>query len=173
MSHARRALVALVLIAAVAGQAGLVKADTISDAKKLTGKALGVKPSDFGTCTIFTKSDAERVFHAPVVHLETDMAKHECAYGLAKDPSAGVNVSRATPPLYPPQAGEVYGMKTSQVRHVKGVGQNAYTYYVNAGHGGVYNADVLTSKGVTSVALAERAGNADTALMIARMVMNR
>lgn len=34
-------------------------------------------------------------------------------------------------------------------------------------------ADVLTSKGVTSVTVAEGAGNATTALAIARMVMNR
>ena len=173
LSHAHRALVALVLISAVAGNAGQVNADTISDAKKLNMKALGVKPSDFGTCTIFTKSDAERVFHAPVVHVETEMDKHDCAYGLAKDPSAGVNVSREKPPLYPPTSGTEYGVTTSQVRHVKGVGQDAYTSYVNAGHGGVYSADVLTSKGVTSVELAEKAGNADTALAIARMVMNR
>jgi hypothetical protein len=44
---------------------------------------------------------------------------------------------------------------------------------LNAGAGGIYSADVLTSKGVTSVVLAEKAGNADTALAIARMVMNR
>ncbi len=80
---------------------------------------------------------------------------------------------RAQPPLYPPSPGTSFGVRTSHVRHVKGVGQDAYTYYVNAGHGGVYTADVLTSKGVTSVTLAETAGNADTALTIARMVMNR
>ncbi len=173
MSHSNRAFVALVLISAVAsavaGHAGEANADTISDAKKLNMKALGVKPSDFGTCTIFTKSDAERVFHAPVVHVETEMAKHDCAFGLAKDPSAGVNVTREKPPLYPPSA-DAY---TSQIRHVKGVGQDAYTCYVNAGAGGVYTADVLTSKGVTDVVLAEKAGTADTALAIARMVMNR
>lgn len=44
---------------------------------------------------------------------------------------------------------------------------------MNAGHGGIYFAQVLTSKGVTNVALPEKAGNADTALAIARMVMNR
>ena len=169
MFHVRRALVALVLVSAVAGHAGQVKADAISDEKKV----LGVKPSDFETCTIFTKTDAERVFHAPVVHVETDMDKTACAYGLAKNPSAGVNVSREKPPLYPPTSGTQYGVRTSQVRHLKGVGQDAYTSYTNAGHGGLYSAIVLTSKGVTDVELAETAGNADTALAIARMVMNR
>ena len=76
---------------------------------------------------------------------------------------------REKPPLYPPS----HDAYTSQIRHVKGVGQDAYTYYMNAGAGGVYTADVLTSKGVTEVVLAEKAGNADTALAIARMVMNR
>ena len=30
----------------------------------------------------------ERIFRAPVVHLESEVDKTECAYGLAKDPSA-------------------------------------------------------------------------------------
>jgi hypothetical protein len=71
MVHGHRALVALVLICAVAGRAGQVNADAISDQKKV----LGVKPSDIEKCTIFTKSDAEGVFHAPVVHVETDTDK--------------------------------------------------------------------------------------------------
>ncbi len=173
MFHVHRVLVALALMSAVAGDAALVNADTISDAKKLNSKVLGVKPSDFGTCTIFTKSDAERVFQAPVVHVETEMAKHDCAFGLAKDSSAGVNVLRATPPLSPPHSGTSYGVTTSQIRHLNGVGQDAYTYYIKSGAGGLYTADVLTSKGVTEVVLSEKAGNADTALAIARMVMNR
>ncbi len=156
MSHAQRALIALVLVAGVTGQASQVKAGAISDQK---------------TCTIFTKSDAERVFRAPVVHVESEMSKTDCAWGLAKDPSVGVLVSRGSrSDWYPPHAGTT---GVSQIHHVTGVGENAYTYYANAGAGGLYSADVLTSKGVTSVALAERAGNAATALAIARMVMNR
>lgn len=171
MSHVQRTLIALVLVAAVAGHASQVKADAISDQKKAY-KALGVKiQPQTEKCTIFTKSDAERVFGAPVVHVETEMDKTDCAYGLAKNPSAGVNVSRGPrSDWYPPRSGTT---GVSQIHHVTGVGENAYTYYANAGAGGLYTADVLTSKGVTSVVLAEGAGNAATALTIARMVMNR
>ena len=170
MSHVQRTLIALVLVVGVAGHAAQVKADAISDQKKAY-KALGVKIPQGDKCTIFTKSDAERVFRAPVVHVETEMAKTDCAYGLAKNPSAGVNVSRGPrSDWYPPDPKvAVY----SQIHHVTGVGENAYTYYANAGAGGIYSAQVLNSKGVTSVTLAERAGNAATALEIARMVMNR
>ena len=171
MISVQRALVALVLVAGVAGHAAQVNADAMSDQKKAF-KAAGIKLApNSKTCTIFTKSDAERVFRQPVVHVETEYDKTDCAYGLAKDPSVGVNVSRGSrDDWYPPKPGTT---AVSQIRHVSGVGENAYTYYANAGAGGIYNADVLTSKGVTSVTLAEGAGNADTALAIARMVMNR
>jgi hypothetical protein len=172
MSHVQRTLIALVLVAGVAGHASQVNADAIADQKKVY-KVMGVNMQVDEKCTIFTKSDAERVFHAPVVHIDSEVDKNACAYGLAKDPSVGVDVSRAKPPLDPPTAGTFFGAKTSQVRHVKGVGQDAYTSYINAGYGGTYFADVLTSKGVTHVILAEKAGNADTALAIARIVMNR
>lgn len=154
MSHVQRALIALVLVAGVAGNAGQVKADATSDRK----------------CTFFTKADAERALHGPVVYLPSAMDPSNCAWALAKNSSIGVTVSRETPPLYPPHPGTA---GISQIRHVTGVGQDAYTYYANAGAGGVYTADVLTSKGVTSVTLPEKAGNAATALAIARTVMNR
>ncbi len=171
MSHVQRAFIALVLVAGVAGHASQVKADAMSDQKKVY-KALGGKTEiGPGKCTIFTKSDAERFFKAPVVHVETEMDKTDCAWGLAKNPSAGVLVSRASRSAwYPPRPGDT---ATSQIHHVTGVGENAYTSYMNAGAGGIYSAGVLTSKGVTSVALNEKAGNAATALAIARMVMNR
>lgn len=171
MSHVQRALIALVLVAGVAGHADQVKADAMADQKKAF-KAAGIKiPSNSEQCTIFTKNDAERVFRAPVVHVETELDKTDCAYGLAKNPSVGVVVSRGSRSnWYPPRPGTT---SVSQIHHVTGVGENAYTYYANAGAGGVYTADVLTSKGVTSVTLAEGAGNATTALTIARMVMNR
>lgn len=171
MSHVHRAFIALVLFAGVAGHAGQVRADAISDQKKAY-KALGVKIQP-GTekCTIFTKSDAEHVFGTPVVHVETEMNKTDCAWGLAKNPSAGVVVSRGSrSDWYPPRSGTT---GVSRIHHVTDVGENAYTYYANAGAGGLYTADVLTSKGVTSVTLAEGAGNAAKALEIARMVMNR
>jgi hypothetical protein len=44
---------------------------------------------------------------------------------------------------------------------------------MNAGSGGVYDAQVLTSKGITDVVLSEKAGNAAAALAIARAFMNR
>lgn len=162
MSFAQRALIAsvLVLVAGVAGHASQVKADAIAEVQPGAEK-----------CTIFTKSDAERVFRAPVVHVESEMSKTDCAWGLAKNPSVGVLVSRESrSDWYPPRAGTT---GVSQIHHVTGVGENAYTYYANAGAGGLYSADVLTSKGVTSVALAEGAGNAATALAIARLAMNR
>jgi hypothetical protein len=171
MLNVQRALVALILVAGVTGHAAEVKADAMSDQKKAL-KAAGIKIQPVTQkCTIFTKSDAERVFRQPVVHVETELDKTDCAYGLAKDPSVGVNVSRGSrSDWYPPKPGD---MATSQIHHIRGVGEDAYTSYANAGAGGVYSADVLTSKGVTSVTLAEGAGNADTALAIARMVMNR
>lgn len=171
MSHIQRTLIALVLVAGVAGQATQVKADAIADQKKAF-KAAGynLQPKT-EKCTIFTKSDAERVFRAPVVHVETEMDKTDCAWGLAKNSSVGVLVSRGSrSDWYPPRSGTT---GVSQIHHVTGVGENAYTYYASAGAGGLYTADVLTSKGVTSVTLAEGAGNAATALTIARMVMNR
>jgi hypothetical protein len=126
-------------------------------------------PSTSAKCAIFTKSDAERVLRAPVVRVESP-SPSDCAWGLARDPSIGVSVSRETPPLYPPHPGSA---GVSHIRHVTGLGKDAYTYYANAGAGGVYSADVLTSKGITSVALSEKAGNAATALAIARIAMNR
>ena len=169
MSHVQRALIALVLAAGVAGHASQVKADAISDQKKVYEK-LGMKFAKTNKCTFFTKADAERALRGPVVFLPNEVDPTICAWGLAKDSAVGVTVSRATPPLYPPKTGDSY---TSQIRHITGVGQDAYTYYMNAGAGGVYTADVLTSKGVTSVTLPEKAGNAATALSIARTVMNR
>ena len=152
-SHARRAFGALVLVASVAALTGTARADQKSN-----------------KCTVFTKADAERALHGPVVYVPSEIDPTNCAWALAKDSAVGVTVTRATPPLYPPQPGTP---SVSQIRHVKGVGQDAYTYYANAGAGGVYTADVLTSKGVTSVSLPEKAGNASTALAIARSVMNR
>jgi hypothetical protein len=158
MSNAHRFLVALILLSPVAGHAGLANADAISD-QKTTNK-----------CTFFTKADAERALHGPVVYVPAEIDPTNCAWALEKDPSIGVTVSRETPPLYPPMA-KTPGV--NQIHHVTGVGKDAYTYYANAGAGGVYTADVLTSKGVTSVTLPEKAGNAATALAIARMMMNR
>jgi hypothetical protein len=158
MSHTRRALVALVFTTAVASYAGNAKADAIANHAK-TNK-----------CTFFTQSDAERALHGPVVYLPSEVDPTNCAWALAKDSKIGLTVSRESPPLYPPHSGS-YGV--SQVHHVRGVGRDAYTYYTSAGAGGLYTADVLTSKGVTSVSLPEKAGNATTALAIARMMMNR
>ena len=171
MSVIQRALTALVFVAGVTGHAGPANADAISDQKKAY-KAMGIKVQPFNDkCTIFTKSDAERVLHAPVVHVETEMDKNDCAWGLAKDSSVGVLVSRGSRSDWYPPKPDTTGV--SKVHHVTGVGDDAYTYYANAGAGGIYTADVLTSKGVTSVTVAEKAGNADTALSIARMAMNR
>jgi hypothetical protein len=151
-SHARRALAALVFTSALSVLAARANADA-------TNK-----------CTLFVQADAERALHGAVVYLPSELDPTDCAWALAKDSSVGVTVSRATPPLSPPHDGS-YGV--SHVRHVTGVGKDAYTYYANAGGGGLYTADVLTSKGVTSVTLTEKAGNAASALAIARTVMNR
>ncbi len=178
MFHALRALAALVLISAVAGHAGPVNADAMSDQKKAfkaTGvNPLGAKPSE---CTIFTRSDAERVFHAPVVYFDSDFTEYSktpCAWTLRpKDWDFAVLVSRGKEPFIPPQAENDGGLQTSQVRHVKGVGQDAYTSYLHSSTGGMYEAMVLTSKGVTNVMLGEKAGNADTTLAIARITVDR
>ena len=170
MSHVRRALVALVFVAGATAHADRASADAISDQKKAYER-LGVKfTTKPNACTVFTKSDAERALHGPVVFVSNEVDATICAWALEKDSAVGVTVSRVTPPLYPPHDGS-YGV--SQVRHVTSVGQDAYTYYANAGAGGLYTADVLTSKGVTSVSLPEKAGNAATALAIARTIMNR
>ena len=169
MSYVQRVLVSLVLVAGVTGHASQVRADAISDQKKVYEK-LGTKFEKKNACTFFKKTDAERALHGPVVYLPSELDPSNCAWALAKDSAIGVTVSRETPPLYPPHPGTA---NVSQIRHVTGVGQDAYTYYANAGAGGVYTADVLTAKGVTSVTLPERAGNAATALAIARTVMNR
>jgi hypothetical protein len=167
MSHVQRALIALVLVAGVAGHAGQVKADAISDQKKVY-KALGAEiQPETEKCTIFTKSDAERVLGGPVVHLETDMVKSACAYGRANDHTVGLTVDRGPRSNWTiPKTNSSY---YNQVHHVKGVGQDAYTLY-NNGLG--YEADVLTPKGVITVNLSG-VGNASTALSVARMVMNR
>ncbi len=170
MSHARHALAALVFITAVAGHAAQANADAMADQKKVfekMGMKFDKKPNK---CTVFTQSDAERALHGPVAYVPNDVDPTICAWGLVRDSSLGVTVSRETPPLYPPHEGS-YGV--SHVRHVTGVGKDAYTYYANAGSGGIYTADVLTAKGVTSVTLPEKAGNAATALAIAKSVMNR
>ncbi len=169
MSDVKGALVALVLVAGVLGSTSQVQADAISDQKQVFAK-LGMKFEKTNKCTFFTKADAERALHGPVVYLPSEVDPSNCAWALAKDSAVGVTVSRETPPLYAPKPGTAY---VTQIRHVTGVGKDAYTYYANAGAGGVYTADVLTDKGVTSVVLPEKAGNAATALTIARMVMNR
>jgi hypothetical protein len=165
MSHAHRALVALVLISAVAGHAGQAKADAISDQKKAFEQH-GIK-IEFEKCTIFTKSDAERVLGGPVVHTETEADKTACAYNRASDSTVGLNVSREPRSSWTiPKTDSSY---YDQVQHVEGVGEDAYTLH-NKGLG--YEADVLTPKGVISVVMAN-CGNAATALSVARMVMNR
>jgi hypothetical protein len=152
-SSLRCALVALALIAGVAGHPSQASA-----------------AADASQCTIFPKSDAEKFFKAPVVYVESPN-KTDCSWGLASNSSVGVIVSREPrSDWYPPKPGST---STSQVHHVTGVGENAYTYYANAGYGGVYTAEVLNAKGVTSVSLAEKAGNAADALKIARIAMNR
>jgi hypothetical protein len=123
------------------------------------------------TCTFFTKSDAARALHGPVVFVPNSLDPTICAWGLARDSSIGLVVTRSPRSnWYPPKPGQ---MATSKIRHVSGVGQDAYTSYENAGNGGVYDAQILTPKGVTDVTLNEKAGNAATALAIARSVMNR
>lgn len=124
-----------------------------------------------GKCTFFAKADAERALGGPVVFLPSQMDATNCAWGRAKDPSVGVTVSReARSDWYPPKPNTP---GVSKIRHVAGVGQDAYTYYANAGAGGVYTADILSAKGVTSVSLSEAAGDGAKALAIARSMMNR
>lgn len=113
MSHVQRTLIALVLGAGLAAHASQAKADAIADQKKVY-TTMGVNMQVDAKCTIFTKSDAERFFHAPVVHLDSEVEKNSCAYGLAKDPSVGVDVSRAKPPLDPSASGSFYGVKNSK-----------------------------------------------------------
>ena len=171
MSHVSRALVALILVLCAASHAAPVKADAVADQKKVFQK-LGVKfDKKPNKCTFFTQRDAERALHGPVVFLPNEVDPTICAWGLARDSSIGVNVTREDRSAwYPPKTGDA---ATSQVHHVTGIGQNAYTAYMNAGSGGLYSAIVLTAKGVTDVELTEKAGNAATALAIARSVMNR
>ena len=171
-SHARQALTALVLGLGVAGHAGPVRADAVSDQKKVFQERLGVKfDKKSNKCTLFTQADAERALHGPVVFLPNEVDPKICSWGLAKNSSVGVNVTRGDRAYWSvPDASD---KMTSQIHHVKGVGEDAYTSYMNAGSGGVYDAQVLTSKGITDVVLSDKAGNAATALAIARAVMNR
>ena len=167
----KSSLVALVLVLGIAGHAAPVNADAMAD-QKAAFKKMGIKfEKKANKCTFFRQADAERALHGPVVFLPNEVDPTICAWGLARDSSIGVNVSREPrSSWYPPKPGDA---ATSQVRHVAGVGENAYTAYMNAGPGGVYSAVVLTPKGVTDVELTEKAGNAATALAIARSVMNR
>lgn len=121
---------------------------------------------EFEKCSIFTKSDAERILGGPVVHTETEADKTACAYNRANQSTVGVNVSREPRSSWTTPTGNTY---VDHVQHVKGVGQDAYTLH-NKGLG--YEADVLTPNGVIVVVLANY-GNATTALSVARMVMNR
>ncbi len=163
--HVQRTLIALVLVAGVASHASQAKADAISDQKKAFEQH-GIKIK-FEKCTIFTKSDAERVLGGPAVHTETEADKTACAYNRATDSTVGLNVSREPRSSWKiPIENNSY---VDQVQHVKGVGQDAYTLH-NKGLG--YEADVLTPKGVIVVVMAN-CGNAATALSVARMVMNR
>jgi hypothetical protein len=165
MFQLQRTLIALALVAGVAGHASSAKADAISDQKKVF-KTMGVMP-EFEKCTIFTKSDAERVLGGPVVHTETEADKTACAYSRVGSSNVGLNVSREPRSSWSvPKADSSY---YTDVHHVTGVGQDAYTVY-NKGLG--YEADVLTPKGVIVVIMANY-GNANTALSIARTVMNR
>jgi hypothetical protein len=100
----------IVLAAGVAGHASQVKADAISDQENVAKALVAGLQIGPDKCTIFTKSDAERVFRAPVVHVETEADKTECAWGLAKNPSVGVLVSRVSrSDWYPPRPGTTRG----------------------------------------------------------------
>ncbi len=121
-------------------------------------------------CTIFTKADAEKELFGPVVRITSGPAKWMCAYELAKPETAGIRVWREPRSDWQPPRLNSYN---SHISHVKGVGQDAYTYYFYVQEGGVSVADVLTSKGVTRVVMREASGNEVTALRIARTIMNR
>jgi hypothetical protein len=168
MSIIRQTLGALIVAVASTAQAN---ADEGFDQERIY-KALGVNISHIAgkQCTIFTKTDAEKELFGPVVRVTAGPAKWMCAYELAKPETAGIRVWREPRSDWQPPRLNSYN---SHITHVKGVGQDAYTYYFYVQEGGVSVADVVTSKGVTRVVGREAFGGEVTLLRIARMIMNR
>jgi hypothetical protein len=168
MSTIRKTLAALIVAAAFPVQAN---ADAGFD-QETVYKALRVNIAEVAgkKCTIFSNTDAEQTLHGPVVRVTAGTGKWTCAYELAKPETAGIRVWRE--PRSDWQPPHPNG-NTSQISHVKGVGQDAYTYFFYVTEGGGWAADVLTAKGVTRVVMREAGGNSVTALRVARMLMNR
>jgi hypothetical protein len=164
----RQTLGALIVAAAFTVQAN---ADAGFDQESVY-KALRVNISGVAgkKCTIFTNTDAEQTLHGPVVRITAGTGKWTCAYELAKRETAGIRVWREPRSDWQPPR---LSSNTSQISHVKGVGQDAYTYFFYVTEGGGWAADVLTSKGVTRVVMREAGGNSVTALRVAQMIMNR
>jgi hypothetical protein len=123
---------AALLVAATTVQA---EADTGFDQERVY-KALRVNLAGVAgkKCTIFTKADAEQTLHGPVVRITAGTGAWTCAYELAKPETAGIRVWRQQRSDWQPPRPD---SNTSQISHVKGIGQDGYTnfFYVTEGGG--------------------------------------
>ena len=158
--HVLRALALLAFVSVTAAQAS---ADAMADQKKVY-QILGKKiPQPAAMCHLLTKSEAAHYLGKPVGDGESAGVDSGCAYNAMDGSNDGVLVTRQSRGAWFPQS------NSPQYHTISGVGEKAFT---DLEEGVGYEAEALTSKGVTNVQISGKAPAAN-ALALLRLAMNR